>query len=77
MLGKTITNHMYWCAVSAPDGDGQLMVDHWKSLMSHLIDQHDDYFHLPQGDRRKKWLMPDTHCSNSICILSTYDSNWY
>ena len=24
---KSITNHMYWCAASAPDGDGQLMVD--------------------------------------------------
>ena len=24
---KSITNHMYWCAASAPDGDGQLMID--------------------------------------------------
>ena len=23
---KSITNHMYWCAASAPDGDGQQMV---------------------------------------------------
>ena len=47
---------MYWCAASAPDGDGQLMVNRWKSLMSHLIDQHDDCFHLPLGDRRKNGL---------------------
>ena len=72
---KSITNHMYWCAASAPDGNGQLMVDRWKSLMSHLIDQHDDCFHLPLGDRRKKWLIPGTYCSYSIDILLTYDSH--
>ena len=43
---KSITNHMYWCAASAPDGDGQQMVDRWKSVMSHLCDQHDDRYHL-------------------------------
>ena len=72
---KSITNHMYWCAASAPDGDGKLMVDRWKSLISHLIDQHDDCFHLPLGDRRKKWLTPGTYCSNSIYYILTYDSN--
>ena len=72
---KSITNHMYWCAASAPDGNGQLMVDRWKSLMSHLVDQHDDCFHLPLGDRRKKWLIPGTYCSYSIDILLTYDSH--
>ena len=55
---KSITNHMYWCAASAPDGDGQQMVDRWKSLMSHLCDEHDDCYHLPLGDRRKKWFIP-------------------
>ena len=53
---KSITNHMYWCAASAPDGDGQQMVDRWKSLMSHLCDQHDDCYHDDLGDRRKKWF---------------------
>ena len=57
---KSITNHMYWCAASAPDGDGQQMVDRWKSLMKHLCDQHDDCYHLPLGDRRKKWFIPGT-----------------
>ena len=66
---KSITNYMYWCAASASDGDGQLMVNRWKSLMSHLIDQHDDCFHLPLGDRRKKWLTPGIYCSNSIYYL--------
>ena len=58
---KSITNHMYWCAASAPDGDGKLMVDRWKLLMSHLIDQHDDCFHLPLGDRRKKNSLHQVH----------------
>ena len=35
-LIKSITNHIYWCAASALDGDGKEMVTRWKSLMSHL-----------------------------------------
>ena len=55
---KSITNHMYWCAASVPDGDGHKMVNRWKSLMNHLCDQHDDCDHLPLGDRRKRWFTP-------------------
>ena len=34
---KSITNHMYWCAASAPDGDGKEMVTRWKSLMISMM----------------------------------------
>ena len=66
---KSITNHMYWCTASAPDGDGQLMANRWKSLMSHLIDQHDDCFHLPLGDRRKKWLTPGIYVATQYITI--------
>ena len=55
---KSITNHMYWCAALAPDGDGIQMVTQWQSLMNHLCDQHDECYHLPLGDRRRKWFIP-------------------
>lgn len=55
---KSITNHLYWCAASSPDGDGDQMVVRWKSLMEHLCDQHDQCYHLPLGERRKKWFTP-------------------
>lgn len=65
---KSITNHLYWCAASAPDGDGQQMVDRWKSIMNHLCDQHDECYHLPLGDRRKKWFTP----GNDTILISLY-----
>jgi len=35
---KSITNHMYWCAASSPDGDE--MMKRWQSLMDHLCNDH-------------------------------------
>ena len=55
---KSITNHMYWCAASLPQGDGDQMVVQWKSLMELLCDQHDSCYHPPLGERRKKWFIP-------------------
>ena len=37
---KSITNHLYWCAVSAPEGDSDEMTVRWKSLMEHLGGNH-------------------------------------
>jgi len=48
---------MYWCAASAPSSDE--MANHWKSLINHLCDRHDDCYHANDlGDRRKKWFIP-------------------
>ena len=67
---KSITNHMYWCAASAPDGDGKLMVGRWKSLMSHLIDQHDDCFHLPLVIRPVAWK------ATTVLLTTLLPSYW-
>ena len=57
---KNITNHLYWCVASATDGDGEDIIKRWKSLMDHICDIHDDYYHanLSLQERRKKWLTP-------------------
>ena len=57
---KSITNHMYWCTASSPEGDGEQMVVKWKSLMEHICDKHDECYHLPldMGERHKKWFKP-------------------
>ena len=44
---KSITNHLYWCAASSPEGDGNEMAIRWKSLMEHICDRHDECYHLP------------------------------
>ena len=57
---KSITNHMYLCAASAPDGNGEEIATRWKSLMDHICDSHEGCYHLPLGEmeRRKKWFIP-------------------
>ena len=53
---KSITNHLYWCAASAPDGNGDDMVKRWKSLIDHICDIHKDCYHLELGDQRVKYI---------------------
>lgn len=57
---KSITNHLYWCAASALDGDGNDMVKHWKSLIDHICDIHEDCYHEPSYDRLVKYLSVST-----------------
>ena len=59
---KSITNHLYWCTATAPDGDD--IVKRWKSLMDHLCNRHDDCYHDSLDtleERRKKWFTPGLH----------------
>ena len=44
---KSITNHLYWCAASSPEGDDIEIMKHWKSLMDHIYDSHDTCHHSP------------------------------
>ena len=62
---KSITNHMYWCTASAPDGDGEQMAIRWKSLMDHLCDNHEGCYHQDLGERRKN----GSYQVRKICIM--------
>ena len=53
---KSITNHLYWCAASAPNGNGDDMVKQWKSLIDHICNNHEDCYHLELGDQRVKYI---------------------
>jgi len=55
---KSITNHLYWCAASAPDGNGDDMVKHWKSLIDHICNIHEDCYNLELSDRPVKYIFP-------------------
>ncbi|XP_065882366.1 uncharacterized protein [Dysidea avara] len=72
---KSVTNHMYWCAASAPSGNE--MAVHWKSLMNHLCDEHEDCYHTNDlGNRHKKWFIPGK--GNKTKLNSTLRMyNWY
>ena len=37
---KSIVNHMYWCAASTPDGDGEVMKAKWQIVALHAQNIH-------------------------------------
>ena len=78
MWMKSICNHLYWVAVSTPDGHGEMMLETWLSLTNHLHNVHQhpgslfpqcQHAPLPEGERQKKWLKPGAFCLcvNSMC----------
>ena len=38
---KSITNHLYWCASSTPDGNGEVMVAKFQSSTNHILNIHE------------------------------------
>ena len=67
---KSICNNLYCVAASAPSNNGELMMEKWLSVASHVqnINNHDgDLFsHCEHGElegreRRKKWLKACIH----------------
>lgn len=60
---RSISNHMYWVATSS-DGNGELAVAKWKSLLNHIQNIHEGHddplfpkcLHPPLTERKKKWL---------------------
>ena len=40
---QSISNNLHWCAVSAPAGDGDLIVAKWKSIINHIQNIHDGH----------------------------------
>ncbi|KAJ8250976.1 hypothetical protein GJAV_G00215770 [Gymnothorax javanicus] len=40
---RSILNHVYWCASSTPDGDGDTIVAKYKSILNHVRNVHDNH----------------------------------
>jgi solute carrier family 8 (sodium/calcium exchanger) len=40
---KSLVNHLYWSAVSTPDGDGEVIKAKWISLDNHIHDKHKNH----------------------------------
>ena len=70
---QSISNHLYWSAVSSPEGEGELIVAKWKSILNHIHNVHtghDDarfpscaHDELTGRERRKQWIKPRSHAS--------------
>lgn len=65
---KSIVNHIFWCAASTDDDDGEMKEAKWLSITNHIINKHNghdnDRFprclhgHLHGREKKKKWLEP-------------------
>ena len=63
-----MVNHMFWCAASTGDDDGDLKAAKWLSITNHIMNKHSGHqsplfsqcLHgrLHGRERKKKWLSP-------------------
>ncbi|XP_034079309.1 uncharacterized protein LOC117550853 [Gymnodraco acuticeps] len=75
---KSVSNHMYWCAVSTPSGQGAQIVAKWESVVSHVQNVHTghgDLFpscihgRLEGRESHKKWLEPSSKAAVKLETL--------
>ena len=64
---KSVINHLYWSAVSTPNGNGELIKAKWISLDNHINNKHRGHGKLfpkcahkaiKRAGRKKKWFKP-------------------
>lgn len=64
---SSIVNHLYWCVMSTPPEDGDVLLAKWCSIVDHVQNIHDGFgepfpqcVHGPlEGrERQKPWLEP-------------------
>ena len=73
---QSIINHLRWCVVSSPPDSPNFIVAKWKSLLSHVQNNHlgheDPLFprcvhaKLSGREARKKWIKPPTKLATKL-----------
>ena len=72
---KSMLNHLYWSAVSTPNGNGDIIKAKWMSLDNHIHNRHKGHGkHFPKcthkrpRGKRKKWFKPRKHFVSSKLV---------
>ncbi len=75
---RSLLNHLYWSAVSTPDGNGEVIQAKWMSLDNHIHNKnqrHGKNFpkcsHGRLRRRRKKSGLNDVSIMNVVYIMNT------
>ncbi|XP_064637203.1 uncharacterized protein LOC135493645 [Lineus longissimus] len=78
---KSISNHLYWCASSNKDGDKEVLLAKWLSIMNHIQNIHEGHDNekfprcahevIDESERKKKWLKPSTKVTEKVNALLT------
>ena len=63
---RSIINHLYWCAVSSPVGDGDMIVAKWLSLVNHICNK------VSFTSRRSKGSRPVLRHNDKVTSLIIY-----
>ena len=82
IIGEWITgirNHLYWCALSTPQGFGEMILAKWMSLLRHIADKHHNHPNplfpcCAHGDiDKRKWIKIGIYHQLylHICIIVT------
>ena len=68
---KSMVNHMYWCAASTEDGDGEVLEAKWLSLINHMHDKYsghgENFPNCAHGQlSKRKWIKPRKY---DLCLF--------
>ncbi|XP_064643023.1 uncharacterized protein LOC135497205 [Lineus longissimus] len=68
---KSIKYHLYWCVMSSPEGDREMIKKKWLACVDHIQNKHKNCVHGRLKGKRRKWLKKRTEVCDELVDLLT------